>query len=101
MTIQTFFLSLLVERKDEQDFTHYFNIPLGKKEIVTEKTGRIKKNDRIYFLDIRNLYTYNLGNYKILKRTILSAYTIRIILVFLQSLRICGKPINREIEFPL
>ena len=33
MTIHTFFLSLLVERKDEQDFTHYFNIPLGKKEI--------------------------------------------------------------------
>ena len=77
MTIQTFFLSLLVERKDEQDFTHYFNIPLGKKEI-----GRIKKNDIIYFLDIRNLYTYNLGNYKILKRTILSANTLRIILVF-------------------
>ena len=33
MTIQTLFLSLLVERKDKQDFTHYFNIPLGKKEI--------------------------------------------------------------------
>ena len=33
MTIQTFFLSLLVERKYEQDFTHYFNIPLGKKEV--------------------------------------------------------------------
>jgi len=33
VTIQTFFHSLLVERKDEQDFTHYFNIPLGKKEI--------------------------------------------------------------------
>ena len=33
MTIQTFFLSLLVVRKYEQDFTYYFNIPLGKKEI--------------------------------------------------------------------
>ena len=33
MTIQTFFHSLLDERKDEQDFTHYFNITLGKKEI--------------------------------------------------------------------
>ena len=73
MTIQTFFLSLLVERKYEQDFTHYFNIPLGKKEVGNGENWSHKENDRICFLDIRNLYTYNLGNYKILKRTILSA----------------------------
>jgi len=73
---------------------------IGKKEIGKEKTGRIKKNDRIFFLDIRNLYTYNLGNYKILKRTILSANTLRIILVFPQSLRICGNYFRKKYNVP-
>jgi len=37
-----------------------------------------------------------LGNYTTLKRTILSANTLRIILVFPQNLRICGNYIRKK-----
>jgi len=40
VTIQTFFHSLLVERKDEQDFTQVFNIPLGKIDDETRRKAK-------------------------------------------------------------